>query len=514
MIRRMRETSAVLAAVDMGLGKTVCALTVVSDLLDEGEIDKALVVAPLRVATNTWPTEIEEWSHLKHLRYAVLCGPPGERAKAAADPAPIHIINRENLVWLHEYWGSKWPYDMLIYDEASRLKAGRKRTAGGEEGVVKTLELAGYPDDPTEHDVRIIDHMLLCEPWPTKAELSEAADVGRKHIDNLQKSGVLAPSTRIRPPSPPRISEFGVLAKRRSSFGRVIELSGTPSPNGLEDLWGPAYILDQGRRLGASKTAFLSRWFKKGRDGFTNVPFPHAEREILTALSDVMFSMKEQDYRQVLPVLHNIIEVNLPKKALNHYREFKKELYSEEYDVEAVNNGVLTNKLLQFANGSMYRGEEKHVVPIHDEKLKALESIIEEAAGAPVLIAYSFQFDCDRIKKRFPNAVIFDDDENFVKKWNKGKIAIGLAHPASIGHGLNLQYGGNIAVWYGLTWSLELYQQFNKRLPRPGQTKTVIIHHILAKDTEDSRQYRALNTKGATQDRIIDAVRYNERLDT
>lgn len=199
---------------------------------------------------------------------------------------------------------------------------------------------------------------------------------------------------------------------------------------------------------------------------------------------------------------------------MREYRVFEKTLVAERYDVEAVSRGVLTNKLLQFANGSLYRNIEgteppqREIVPVHDLKLKALESVIEEAAGENVLIAYSFKFDRDRIKKRYPKAVLFDEEPDFVRKWNAGKIRIGVAHPASIGHGLNLQHGGFIQCWYGLTWSLELYDQFNRRLARPGQkARTVFIHHILAEDTEDFRQYTNLNTKGITQDAITNRVR-------
>jgi SNF2 family DNA or RNA helicase len=447
------ELPAVLGAADMGLGKSAATLTAIRRLLRAGEIEHVLIVAPLQVATRTWPDEIERWKHLRHLTFAVATGDEAERSVAIAADVELTMINRENLQWLWQKVGGLkgWKWDALVYDESSRLKAWRNRTPGKKADGTKTKK---------------------------------------------------------------NLTEFGVLAQARSKFKRIVELSGTPAPNGLVDLGGQAFILDGGVRLGPSRTAFLERWFDVNPWSHKIIPKDHARAQIMERMSDVMIGLRAQDYIDLPPQVFNPIYVRLPAKLMKRYRDFERTLYSEEYDVEAVNQGVLTGKLLQLANGSLYRDVEeaepprREVIRVHDLKLKALESIVEEAAGQPVLIAYSFRFDRDVIRKRFPNAVLFDEDPQFVKKWNAGKIEIGLAHPASIGHGLNLQFGGHIQVWYGLTWSLELWDQFNRRLARPGQeSPSVFIHVIMARGTEDERQYADLQTKGITQDEITEHVR-------
>jgi SNF2 family DNA or RNA helicase len=511
MVERIVRDPLVFLGVDMGLGKTVSVLTAVADLLQAEAVSKVLVIAPLRVAENTWPDEIAGWSHLAGLKCAVLTGTEAERALAAASPAPVHIINRENVRWLYHFWKERWPYDMLVYDEASRLKGGKRKTGGGLEGETKGWALTGeWPAQATPQQRALLNALLDDEVAGvgclTTQEACERADVGVHHLKKLAAAGAIVETKRVRPPSPPQLSEFGALCKARKRIQRVVLLSGTPAPNGAEDLWGPGYILDQGERLGASKNAFHARWFVRHPAGFGWKPRPQAGDEIMAALSDVMVGLRKEDYLDIPDAQHNLIRVKMTPKHLAQYRAFEEKLYSEEYDVEAVNSGVLTGKLLQFANGSMYR-EDGESVHVHDAKLAALESIIEEAAGEQVLVAYSFRFDLERIRKKFPKAIAFDEEPDFVRRWNNRDIGVGLAHPASIGHGLNLQHGGHIAVWYGLTWSLELYQQFNQRLPRSGQKNRVLIHHILTDGTEDERVYKELNRKGATQERLIDIIR-------
>jgi SNF2 family DNA or RNA helicase len=310
---------------------------------------------------------------------------------------------------------------------------------------------------------------------------------------------------RMRTRGTRKLTRFGVLAKAQDKCDRIIELTGTPAPKGLQNLWGLAYVADSGKRLGTSRTAFEQRWFTTDYLGFSLEPRPGAEAEIMSRMTDIMFSLNQADYAELPPLVYNTVEITLPKKALEEYGRFKRTLYSEAYDVEAVTSGVLTQKLLQFANGSMYR-EDGDDVWIHDAKIEALERIIEEAQGEPVLVAYNFKFDRKAILKRYPKAVVLREDSTAVDRWNKGQIPLLLAHPASAGHGLNLQKGGNISVWYGLTHDLELYQQFNKRLHRPGQLKPVFIHHIVAQQTVDSVVLPRLSAKDATQARIIEAV--------
>lgn len=447
---------AVLGAAEMSLGKTGATLDGVSRLLNDNPKWQCLIVAPVEVAKNTWPDEIAEWAHLKHLRYAICCGTPEERKAALDAKAPITMINRENLQWLWETIGGVmgWRWQILVYDESSRLKSFTRYTPTHK-----------YKDG--------------------------------KKIKVKQK-----------------LTEFGVLVQARKMMQKVIELSGTPAPNGLFDLGGQAKILDQGERLGATKTAFLDRWFHVDRYTREVTPKGHAEEEIMGLLKDVMIGLRAEDYIDLPPLMFNPIYVTLPPKVMKDYKQFKRDMVSQEHDVEAVNRAVLVNKLLQFSNGGLYRSDPdvypavRDTIPIHDEKLKALENIIEESAGQNILVAYAFQFDKERIKKKFPKAVFFDEDPNFVKNWNAGKIQLGVAHPASIGHGLNLQHGGHIQVWFGLTWSLELWDQFNRRLARPGQKNpTVFVHVIMARGTEDARQYENLRAKGMTQDRITNSVR-------
>ena len=388
---------ALFLAAEMGLGKTAAVLRAMRMLLDLGEVTKILVVAPLKVADHTWPEEIAKWSFARSLTYAVVTGDEDARKIAARQDVEVHIINRENVVWLQKYWGRRWPYDMLVYDEASRLKQGAKRTKA-----------------------------------------------------TVRKDGRKAPK---------RISEFGVLRRMRWAFKKVVLLSGTPAPNGLIDLWGPIFIADLGKRLGTSKTAYLDRYFKQAKYGFKIEPFPWAEKEIMEAIDDIFFSLKEEDYLTLPPRISVDHWVDLPPKAMEQYRRMERKMVLSEFDVEAVNEGVLTNKLLQIANGSIYL-EDGSSVGLHDEKLKALESIMAEAAGRPVLLAYQFKFDRDAIRKKFPYARFFGEGKDDKRDWDAGKIKLLVTHPASAGHGLNLQFGGNIMVWYGLTWSLELYQQF------------------------------------------------------
>jgi SNF2 family DNA or RNA helicase len=436
---------AVFLAAEMGLGKTAAVLKAIRQLLDVGEIKKVLIVAPLRVADHTWPEEIAKWAFARDLTYIVATGDEDDRRIALRQEADIHIINRENLVWLQQHWGRHWPYDMLVYDEASRLKGGNKRTKG-----------------------------------------------------NVRQDG-----TKSRR----RISEFGTLRRMRGFFKKVVLLSGTPAPNGLVDLWGPIFIIDLGQRLGTSKDAFLKRWFVQDRYTYKITPHEWSHDEIMGKLDDVFFSLKEADYLELPPLVPIDHWVDLPPKAMEIYRRMERDMVLEEFDIEAVNNGVLTNKLLQVANGSIYK-EDGSAVRIHEAKLDALESIIAEAMGRPVLLGYEFKFDLDAIKKRFPFARIFGDSKNDKKDWDAGRIKLLVTHPASAGHGLNFQFGGNIQVWYGLTWSLELYLQFLKRLHRSGQlADRVFLHRILARRTADESMVRTLGIKGVTQDMITDAVK-------
>lgn len=446
MTKAILKLPAVYLAAEMGLGKTAATLKAIQTLIAIGEIRKVLIVAPIKVCEYTWPEEIQKWAFARDLKYSLVIGEDWERKVALRKKADIYVVNRENLVWLQKTLGRNWDFDMLVYDEASRLKQGSKRTKG-----------------------------------------------------NVRKDGSV---------SAKMLSEFGALRRKRYTFKKVVLLSGTPAPNGLIDLWGPIYIIDLGKRLGDSKTAFLNRWFRP-RDRWTYKiePFDWSEKEIMEQIDDVFFSLKEADYLEVPPIVPVDHWVDLPPKAMAQYRRMQEEMVLSEFDAEAVNNGVLTNKLLQIANGSVYDDEGKDH-RIHDAKLDVLDSIMAEASGRPVLLGYQFKFDAVAIRKKFPYARFFGEGKNDKKDWDAGKIKLLVTHPQSVGHGMNLQFGGNIQVWYGLCWSLEIYQQFIKRLARSGQlADRVFLHRILARKTADEAMVKTLGSKGMTQDRITDAVR-------
>lgn len=421
---------------EMGLGKTGATLSAICTLLERGEVTKILIVAPLRVAENTWPEEIATWDFARDLDYAVITGDEDERIAALKLNATVDIVNRENVPWLKRYLGTRgWKYDMLAYDEASRLKAGEEKTA------------------------------------------SE------------------------------RRSEFGVLAQMRFRFKKVVLLSGTPSTNGLIDLWGPMFICDEGEALGRTKTSYTQRWFHYDHYKRVHIPHKHSEKEIMHRLKGKFYSLREADHLKLPPLIERDHVVDMPTKAMNVYRQMVNDMAIEELNLEAVNNGVLSNKLLQIANGSVYDSDQEEIW-LHDAKIDALDSINAESMGRPLLVGYSYQHDVRKLKRRFPFLRVFGEGKNDVRDWNAGRIRMMILHPASAGHGLNFQFGSNIAVWFGLPWSLELYQQFNKRLHRSGQKEDrVFLHRILARGTVDFNVLKALKSKRATQDRITDAVR-------
>lgn len=453
MADKIEELPGVLLGAEMGLGKTAATLKAIVRLLAKKEIRKVLIIAPLRVAEETWPAEIAKWWFCRHLTFRVVTGTEDERKAALQLPADITITNRENLRWLLRGIGvRRWPFDMIVYDEASRLKSGRTKT-----------------------------------------------------VPQARKDGSMPAA---------KITELGAIKTIRHRTKKIALLSGTPSPNGIIDIWGPIYAIDEGARLGTSITAYRDRWFVENTYTRRWEPFEHSEGQIMERVKDVFFSLREADYLTLPPMVERDHYVSLTPKELKRYKDFEREMAIEVRNgagdreiIEAVNNGVLTGKLLQFANGSIYTSQ-KEAIKIHEHKLDVLDSIMEEAFGQPVLVAYSFQFDKEAIKKRFPYVRVFGDSPNDMRDWNAGKIRMLLTHPASAGHGLNFQHGSNIAVWYGLTWSLELYRQFIKRLHRSGQkADKVFLHRIMARKTADESILPVLLQRGATQDRITDAVR-------
>ncbi len=419
---------------EMGLGKSVITLTAVFDLtLDSFLIRKVLVIAPLRVARDTWPEEIEKWDHLRGLSYTVAIGSEAERKTALLQRAQVYLINRENVDWLVNKSGLPFDYDMVVIDELSSFKAYSSK-------------------------------------------------------------------------------RFRALRKIRPGVKRMVGLTGTPSSNGLIDLWAEIGILDMGRRLGRYVTHFRDSFFvpdkRNQQTVFSYKSKPGAEEEIYRLISDITISMKNTDYLKLPELIINEIPVRLSSEERRRYQTLKKDMVLSlgDREIDAVNAAALSGKLLQMANGAVY-DENGSAVRIHDRKLEALEDLLEAANGKPVLIAYWFKHDLERILERFPAERL--DSTDSIRRWNSGEIPIAAIHPASAGHGLNLQAGGSTLVWFGLTWSLELYQQTNARLWRQGQKDTVVIHHIVAKDTVDEQVMAALKRKDRTQSALIDAVRVN-----
>lgn len=421
---------------DMGMGKTVSTLTAVDELLFLGDVNKILVIAPLRVAEDTWTTEAEKWDHLNHLRISKVLGTPKQRIQAINRTADVYVTNRENVGWLVNIYFGNWPFDMCVIDELSSFKSSKAK-------------------------------------------------------------------------------RFRALRKVRPYFKRIVGLTGTPAPNSLIDLWPQLYLLDGGKRLGKTISSYREQYFKPGnRNQFVVYNWnlkEGAEDAIHEKIGDICISMMAKDYLDIPERIDNEIIIKLPEGANDKYKQLERDLVLElgENDITASNAAVLTNKLLQMSNGAIY-SEDKSVVEIHDEKLKALLDIIEAANGKPVLIFYSFKHDYDRIVKFLGSkklkAVGLGGQED-IKKWNEGKISILLIHPASAGHGLNLQYGGNIIVWFGLTWSLELYQQANARLHRQGQKQSVVVNHLIAKGTVDEDVMKALGNKEINQNTLLEAVK-------
>ena len=395
------------------------------------------MVAPLRVARDTWPQELEKWSHLNHLIWSVAVGTETERKAALMKKADIYIINRENVQWLVEDSGIPFNYDMVIIDELSSFKNHKAK-------------------------------------------------------------------------------RFKALMKVRPHIKRMVGLTGTPTGNGLMDLWAEFRLLDMGKRLGRFIGKYRDDYFtpdkRNGQIIFSYKPLPFAEDAIYRQISDITISMKSTDHLEMPELISSEYPVKLSEPERKRYEELKRDLVLQlpGGDITAANAASLSGKLSQMANGAVY-SDTQEIIRIHERKLDALEDLIESANGKPVLVAYWFRHDLERITERLQhNKIKFSrlDSSESIKSWNNGELAVALIHPASAGHGLNLQQGGSTLIWFGLTWSLELYQQTNARLWRQGQTEnTVVVQHIITKDTIDERILKALREKDSTQAALINAVK-------
>lgn len=420
----------------MGTGKTVSTLTAI-DMLQFAGCGPALVLAPLRVARSTWPDEAAKWEHLSGVEVQPIVGDVSQRRRALRNQnAGVFTMNYENIPWLMEELNGRWPFEICVPDESTRLKGFRTR-----QGAARPRAL-------------------------------------------------------------------GRVAHRTQ---RWVNLTGTPAPNGVADLWGQQWFIDAGQRLGRSFSAFSDRWFVPDRSGFGVTPLPHAQSEIEAAIADVCLTVTG------LPVdepLANQIMVDLPPKARKMYQDMERTFFAQlsaTTEVEAFGAAAKSQKLLQFASGAVY-DEDGNWHEAHDAKLDALDSVLEEAAGAPVLVAYNFRSDLQRLRDAYPKARVLDSDPGTIREWNAGKIPVLLAHPASAGHGLNLQDGGNILVFFSVDWNLEYHDQIIERIgpqrqKQAGHDRPVFVHYLLAKDTIDELVVDRLRNKRQVQQVLMDALR-------
>ncbi|MHA3050231.1 SNF2-related protein [Acinetobacter sp. ANC 4639] len=429
----------------MGMGKTSSTLTAL-EILSHFEDSPALVIAPLRVATQTWPDEVAKWEHLQNFKVVAITGTKQERESALRQKAHAYTINYENLPWLVEYLGEQWKFSTVVADESTKLKGFRLRQ-------------------------------------------------GSKRARALAK----------------------VSFKKVTRF---IQLTGTPSPNGLKDLWGQMWFLDRGSRLGTTFNAFTARWFQSvqvgaDRNAVNLVPFAHSQKEIESKLKDLCISLEAKDHFDIDEPIVNVIEVELQGKARQIYDAMEKEMFVElaqNAEVEAFNAASKTMKCLQIASGAIYTDENGTWQAVHDLKIQALESIIEESAGMPVLVSYHFKSDLERLLKAFPQGRPLDKNPKTIRDWNEGKIPVLFAHPQSAGHGLNLQDGGNILVFYSHWWNLEEFQQIVERIgptrqAQAGHDRPVFIHHIVAKNTMDEAVMQRRESKREVQDLLMEAMK-------
>lgn len=437
-IRQLVNKPALGLFLDMGLGKTIITLTAINELkYGRFQVQKALVIAPKKVAEATWQREAGKWDQVRHLRFSTVLGSEAKRVRALNTPADIYIINRENVVWLVDHYKNDWPFDMVVVDESSSFKS---------------------------HTAK----------------------------------------------------RFKALAAIRTHITRIVELTGTPSPNGLLDLWAQVFLLDRGERLGKYFTHYRERYFDPGQRNqhivYSYDPKRNAKGVIMEKISDICVSMKAEDYLQLPEVLYRDVPVVLHTKARKAYDELEKKMVLEitEQEVIDVASAVaLSNKLQQLANGAVY-DDQKNWHEIHSCKVEAFLELIERLNGKHVLVFYNFQHDRERLLKALGNTKlcvrVYKGPEDELA-WNAGQIDVLLAHPASTAYGLNLQEGGSHIVWFGLNWSLELYQQANKRLHRQGQKEPVVIHHLTCEGTRDDDLQQALKEKDKEQRYVLDSLR-------
>lgn len=447
-IVRIIQDEALALFLDMGLGKTAITLTAVNDLIfNRFQVSRCLVIAPKKVAEDTWTREQSKWDHLSLLKIRPVLGSKNKRIRELNSPGNVFVINRENVSWLVDYYRNDWPFDMVVIDESSSFKSHQSK-------------------------------------------------------------------------------RFKALKNIRGHIKRIVELTGTPSPNGLTDLWAQLYLLDGGKRLGRTLTEYRNNYFFPSARNATTIfsyePRPGADEKIQELIRDICISLSAKDYLELPDRIDNIRYIKLDAKARQAYDELEREKILELPDtiLNAGSAAVLSGKLLQLANGAVYHTaeyieddkvrEEKSVIEIHDNKVEAFMELVEELNGKHVLVFYNFQHDLDRMKRVLAKTKLTVKElqnSRDIADWNAGSVDILLAHPASVAYGLNLQEGGSDVIWFGLNWSLELYQQANARLHRQGQKHTVYVHHLVVADSVDEDVIAALQKKGDCQAALLEALK-------
>ena len=424
---------------DMGLGKTAITLTAINDLkYNRFQIGKALVIAPKKVAEDTWTREQEKWEHLKNLRVIPVLGSLKKRIMALNTPSDIYVINRENVEWLVDYYKNDWPFDTVVIDELSSFKN-------------------------------------------------------------------------------PQSKRFKAMKRVRPLIKKIIGLTGTPAPNGYIDLWAQVYLLDQGERLEQYITHYRKKYFDPDKRN-QEIVFSYKPKEtsvdlIKNKISDICISLSAQDYLNMPKLMIDTKYVQLDNKAKYMYDVFEREMFLQlenEDEIDVASAAALTNKLLQFSNGAVYKQESDEFVEVHKCKIEAFKELIEALQGQPALVFYNFKHDLVRLEKVLKSMKlrvgVLKSSED-IAKWNNRELDILLAHPASAAYGLNLQDGGNHIIWFGLNWSLELYKQANARLYRQGQKATVVVHHLVASGCVDENVLAALEEKDTNQNKLLEILK-------
>lgn len=437
----------------MGAGKSASVLTALDRLSFVEDVYPALILAPYRVANNVWPGEMVKWDSLSHLEITPALGTASERLAALRKKSPIITCNYENAPWLVENMFADFPFKTIVCDESTALKSFRTRQGG------------------------------------------------------------------VRPRALSKVAF--------SNVKRFINLTGTPTPQGLTDLYGQTWFLDQGERLGKTYAAFEQRWFQRGWNGYGLTPLPNAQKEIMSRLSDICLSIDLRDYFNVSEPVETTIEVELPPAARRHYKDMETKMFMEieGNQIESFNAASKTNRCSQLANGAAYL--DPHITSdgqlsgrqwkvVHEEKITALESIVAETSGAPLLVVYNFKSDLARLLKHFPKGRVFDKNIKTENDWNAGKIPLLFVHPKSAGHGSNLQYGGHHIVYFGLDWGLEGFQQVLQRIGpirqlQSGLNRLVYVYYIIAKNTIDEDMLERLKTKESVQNVLLKAMKRRKR---